>query len=557
MNGHEASSTDPTTHATYDKITTEKKGIVLLPDMKLICIDIDHCLDEDSKIVHGQKEVIADFLLESDSYTEISQSGKGLHIFLAITEPLYLVKKKHEPFEAYTDKRFIAVTENCYGESRDVRTVTPDEAQRLLKIIGYPWGYVAPQPTTKRQQPTTNLDDATLLAKMFNSKTGAKIKAIYDGDISAYNNDDSSADMALCSSLAFWTSKNAEQMERMWLGSTLGQRVKTQEREDYRSRTIANAILKCAEVYESGRTRSGKSVEDDDSKVLPLAEVAKLYAVKTPAVSTGFKKIDDAMRGGMIEGDLIIVSGQSGHGKTLFAQTMAYHLAKADIPSAFFSYELGVDEIWFRFKEMGVEDDFKVSSPDKMIANRPKWIKKKILEAKEKYGAKVVFIDHLGFLENDVSEGGGDNANLASNGAYQLGALCRVFKRMAIDERIIIVLMAHVRKPQGYGKEVGINDLAYSAGIAQEADHVLMIKRQEESGRFLDISKIKLVKNRRTGKMVDLDLTILGGKFIEPTTAESEREEARQETVTAAIKAERKMFNNIDKKIKPAQGFLK
>src|ERR1035437_8550067 len=181
MNERKADSTDPKTHAPYIKITTEKKGIVSRSDMKLICIDIDHCI-EDGKIVHEQKEVIADFLLESDSYTEISQSGTGLHIFLALTEPLYLVKKKHAPFETYTDKRFIAVTENCYGEPRDVRTVTPDEAQILLKIIGYPWGYVAPQPTTNLQQSTTNLDDATLLAKMFASKTGAKIKAIYDGD---------------------------------------------------------------------------------------------------------------------------------------------------------------------------------------------------------------------------------------------------------------------------------------------------------------------------------------------------------------------------------------
>ena len=250
MNGKTASSTDPATHAFYFEIKTDKKGIVLLPDKQLVCIDIDHCM-KDGKITHEQKEIIADLLLESDSYTEISNSGEGLHIFLAVAEPLELVKKKHEPFEVYTSGRYIAVTENCYGEPKEVRTITLDEAQRLLKIIGYPWGYVAPQPTTDLQQPTTNLDDATLLEKMFNSKTGTKIKAIYDGDTTQHDKDTSRADASLCSSLAFWTGKNAEQIERIWLSSPLGQRKKTQEREDYRSRTIANAILKCTEVYET------------------------------------------------------------------------------------------------------------------------------------------------------------------------------------------------------------------------------------------------------------------------------------------------------------------
>lgn len=248
-NGKLASSTDPSTHTLYANIKGDKKGIVLLEDKKLICIDIDHCI-EDGKIVHEQKEIIADFILESDSYTEISQSGKGLHIFLEITEALTLLKNRHEPFEVYVSGRYIAVTENCYGKPKEVRTITSEQAQTLLKIIGYPWGYVAPQPTTNLQQPTTFLDDDVILTKMFKSTLGAKIKALYENDISEYNNNASVADAAFCRILAFWTGKNAEQMERIWLAAPIGQRDKM-KRKDYRKLTIDYAVSHCTKVYET------------------------------------------------------------------------------------------------------------------------------------------------------------------------------------------------------------------------------------------------------------------------------------------------------------------
>ena len=68
--------------------------------------------------------MIADFIQQADSYVEISQSGKGLHIFLELTEPFNLITNRKEPFEVYCVGRYIAVTENCYGEPKEVRKVT-------------------------------------------------------------------------------------------------------------------------------------------------------------------------------------------------------------------------------------------------------------------------------------------------------------------------------------------------------------------------------------------------------------------------------------------------
>src|SRR5581483_2839033 len=87
------------------------------------------------------------------------------------------------------------------------------------------------------------------------------IQALYNGDISSHNNDDSSADMALCFHLAFWTGKNYQQMERLWLTSPLGTREKTQKRQDYRARTITNAISQCTEVYQAPNLKTAVKAE--------------------------------------------------------------------------------------------------------------------------------------------------------------------------------------------------------------------------------------------------------------------------------------------------------
>jgi putative DNA primase/helicase len=103
----------------------EKIGIVL-HDKKLIYIDIDHSI-ENGEIVHPMKKEIEDFIELSNSYTEISQSNTGLHIFMIVTEPYNVIAKKHEPWEVYSSGRFIAVTENIYKGREEIRTVTVDE----------------------------------------------------------------------------------------------------------------------------------------------------------------------------------------------------------------------------------------------------------------------------------------------------------------------------------------------------------------------------------------------------------------------------------------------
>ncbi len=93
----------------------------------------------------------------------------------------------------------------------------------------------------------TFTDDMTArLEKMLRSE---KVRKLYNGDISEYDDDHSRADSALCCHLAFWFEKDPTVMEKVWLTSPLGRRDKTKQRADYRSQTISRAIAITTEVY--------------------------------------------------------------------------------------------------------------------------------------------------------------------------------------------------------------------------------------------------------------------------------------------------------------------
>ncbi len=258
------SSTDKDTWSTYDDLPN-KENIGLMFGLKklLLGIDIDHCL-ENGIIVGERTQAITKLLAEANTYTEVSPSGTGLHLFVELEEPLDLISNRKDGYECYTTGRYFTVTNKPYGTDKPVRKVSADVANDLLKIIGYPW---KKEPAKPRKQTTTasaaSLDDDTILKKMFASKAGDKIKALYNGDISAYGNDESSADMALCSHLSFWFGGNADKIEAIWLSSPLGARGKTQDRKDYRDRTIQNALAGTTEFYTPSPTVVSKQLEKD------------------------------------------------------------------------------------------------------------------------------------------------------------------------------------------------------------------------------------------------------------------------------------------------------
>ncbi len=116
---------------------------------------------------------------------------------------------------------------------REVQPIIDATAQKRVSVTAAPTVPV-------------DLDDQTIIEQMH--KRDAVALALWNGDMSDYGDDHSSADQALCNRLAFWLGRDADRIDRVFRRSGL-YRQKWIDRQDYRERTIDRAIASCQNTY--------------------------------------------------------------------------------------------------------------------------------------------------------------------------------------------------------------------------------------------------------------------------------------------------------------------
>ena len=175
-------------------------------------IDIDGCVDEQGNLSPLAQGIISIM----NSYSELSPSGKGLHIlFFGEIEDLPDTYKKNpnNGVEIYSSGRFFTVTGNCIN-NKDI-----EERKAEIKIVQEKFMSRAAQVIISPPSPSSP-DDKELIIKAKNAKNGAKFTALWNGNINGYPSN-SEADLALCSILAFWTSGNPDAIDRLFRQSSL------------------------------------------------------------------------------------------------------------------------------------------------------------------------------------------------------------------------------------------------------------------------------------------------------------------------------------------------
>ena len=105
-NGRFASVGDPSSWSKYDMVRDNmRKGFVLTEDDPFTCIDLDHCVGAHGRILSQVTKI----LLHFQSYTELSPSKTGLHIWVRGCMPAAIKRKE---FEIYSRNRYMTVTFN-------------------------------------------------------------------------------------------------------------------------------------------------------------------------------------------------------------------------------------------------------------------------------------------------------------------------------------------------------------------------------------------------------------------------------------------------------------
>ncbi len=201
-----------------------------------------------------------------------------------------------------------------------------------------------------------------------------------------------------------------------------------------------------------------------------LAENKK-HGVAARAFRCGFDAFD-AKIGGIETGEVVVISGKTKNGKTLFAESWLHSMMQKD-PSAsalILSYEIQTVKLLMKYEG---RPELPIYVPDQLETMNFEWLKERCLEAKLKYGCKIVLIDHLHFMVD---------MDTRQNMSLNIGAFMRKLKHeIAKGMDMAVVLIAHQgqTKKDSDASVDGIRD-CLPAGELVYCD-----------GKRVDISKVK------------------------------------------------------------------
>ncbi len=232
-------------------------GIIIPKDM--FFLDVDHKAVEDP--------FVQTLLKRFDSYAELSVSKEGVHILGTFDisriptqrdengrvrlDRRYYVKNPHNKLELYLGgltNRFAVVTEDMVQDmplADCTEAVLATLESDMRRKTGAAKG-ASPKGHNPKQAGDAKTEE--IIQALRRQANGKKFTMLFDrGDISQYGEDDSAADCALCSLIAFRTGDDPLLIDAIFRRSAL-MRDKW-EREDYREMTISAALEACNGVF--------------------------------------------------------------------------------------------------------------------------------------------------------------------------------------------------------------------------------------------------------------------------------------------------------------------
>lgn len=276
-------------HAEAMQLGDNYRPAVILTGDGRFCIDIDDALQSDNTWSSLGNELCQTF---AGCYVEVSQSGRGLHIFGRTTSiPDHAKKNIPLHIELYTDDRFICLGQSGSGDmefnaSGALNATVARYFPQTEQMTGAEWT------TTHHESAYPIEDDAKLVTKAMSGKQGAAaifggkatFKDLWSANVELLTEsypdpvrgyDASSADAALAQHLMFWTGGNCERTERLMRLSSL-KRDKWDTHKSYIQRTVLGAAARQTSYYSVGAP-------------IALVTPAQVVEAANPVARSGFQ----------------------------------------------------------------------------------------------------------------------------------------------------------------------------------------------------------------------------------------------------------------------------
>lgn len=311
------------------------------------------------------------------------------------------------------------------------------------------------------------------------------------------------------------------------LRSRLSMTIKVVRRKDYLGEKDANDIL-----LKYGKAAVVRAVESAEvprlENVKDLSTVQNVDLNSLQKIKTNIPAIDKVI-GGLVMGQLIVLTGRRGEGKSTFMSQLVcealeqnetvfiysgeladYHFKRwidyqlagpSNVrgslnPYGDFEYTLSESALnaittWYRGRAY-IYDNSYIPESENELESLPDTIEKVI----KQYGIRLVCIDNLMTAMEAVN----DNSQLNLAQSNFVGKL----KRIAVKYDVAIILIAHPRKSR---EDITNDDVSGSSDITNKADVVMSYQRVDGSDTCN--GKLFVTKNRLFGKYATGDKAVL------------------------------------------------
>lgn len=307
------------------------------------------------------------------------------------------------------------------------------------------------------------------------------------------------------------------------LRSSLPMKVYSVQQKCYLGEKDANAIL--SKYGKDAITKAIEGAEIEPVKfVKQMADVESVDIYSMAKIKTGVQEIDKAI-GGIYLGQVVLLSGKRGDGKSTFMSQIAVEAVEQDFNTFIYSGELPNYHVkrWLDFQVAGGENisekpiDYNEVSyyiTDSIVSKVNNWYRDKlfifdntaieddefdgllkiITDAICRYDIKLICIDNLmTAMDSDV------NSDLYRQQSQFVKNLAKMAKRYDVA----IILIAHPKK----SKDNFDNDsVSGSADITNAVDLVVNYERSKQGDNF--DSKVTITKNRLTGRLITTENAI-------------------------------------------------
>lgn len=247
-------------------------------------------------------------------------------------------------------------------------------------------------------------------------------------------------------------------------------------------------------------------------------------------LATGFGDLD-AVTHGMRGGELLVLGARPSVGKTALAGNIAVNVAKRGGGVAFFSLEMGREQLAQRFAmsearvsrqdvmQGNTEDAARLMEAAERVARLPLYIedggaqdmahiRATCYRLHARRGLALIVVDYIGLIDTPQRKNGTREREVAE--------LSREFKRLARELNVPVLLLSQLNRGMMNRSDPRpmLSDLRESGALEQDADVVLLLHRATASDGAEDehIARLSVAKNRN-GAVKEIGLYFRGAWF--------------------------------------------